>query len=66
MNIRRQERNSEVFNLTNLAVRTEKPQTFDMTNHHESFGALDAAQARTQSNAGRRFWSSKMKSELNE
>jgi hypothetical protein len=49
--------NLEVTNFMNLAVRTHKPLTFDMTNHHESNVALDAAQAFTQSNAGRRFWS---------
>ena len=41
----------------NLAVRTQKLLTFDISNHHESNVALDVAQACAQANAGRRFWS---------
>ena len=39
----------------NLAVRTQKLLTFDISNHHESNVALDVAQAFTQPNAGQRF-----------
>ncbi len=60
MEIRVQTRNLEVINFKNLAVRTEKLLTFEMINHHETNVALDVAQAFTQSNAGRRFWSLRM------
>ena len=55
MDIRFQERTLEVINFMNLAVRTQKPKTFEMLNHHEPNVALDVAQAFTQANAGRRF-----------
>ena len=63
MDIRFQERTLEVINFMNLAVRTQKPKTFEMLNHHEPNVALDVAQAFTRSNAGRRFWSLRMKFE---
>jgi len=60
MNFQFQERTLEVTNFMNLAVRTHRPKTFEMINHHESNVALDVAQAYAQANAGRRFWSSRM------
>ena len=44
MNFRVPERNLEVINFLNLAVRTENLRTFVMIKKHETFGALDVAQ----------------------
>ena len=46
MNLRVPVRTFEVVNFLNLAVRTHKPKTFEMLNHHEPNVALDAAQGR--------------------
>ena len=64
MDIRFQERTLEVINFMNLAVRTHKPKTFDIINHHESNMALDVAQACTQANAGQRFLDQEVRNEI--
>jgi len=64
MDIRFQERTLEVINFMNLAVRTQKPKTFEMLNHHEPNVALDVAQAFTQANAGRRFLDQEVRNEI--
>ena len=64
MNLRVPVRTFEVVNFFNLAVRTHKPKTFEMLNHHEPNVALDVAQAYAQANAGRRFFDQEVENEI--
>ena len=64
MNLRVPVRTFEVVNFLNLAVRTHKPKTFEMLNHHEPNLALDVAQTCAQANAGRRFFDQEVENEI--